>query len=368
VSDNPSGPMEVLLVVDDDILRRLGNLPRLICVGMVDEPIRMTVLTADYQEKMDDALGPARFFGLPCRIWPWHGWSAAEIEEEFEIDPPHVVHCLSPAVAGWVRDWVRDWDSRLLVSLTDLVDVDRFGEIDLPENTLAAPFSRRVEDHLLQRYPGMQGATRTIPIGLPALAEPLCLSQPDRIPAIVITVPLTRDSGVDRVLRAMQALVQNQLEVQLFILSTGPAEHSLRRLAERLSIVPHVTFSGPMPDWNTVLGAMRGADLYLMPNVPRRYSITRLAALASGLAVIAPVGSVEDYLIDGTTAVLFDPQRSGQLTDRWIELLEDPGVARQLAQRALDYVRTHHQASTMIGSLASLYRELRGWPASAVSM
>jgi glycosyltransferase involved in cell wall biosynthesis len=211
---------------------------------------------------------------------------------------------------------------------------------------------------LLELRPDLRDLTQIVPVGITAQAQPSCLSQPDRVPACVVTAPLVRDSGVDRLLRSLQTIVRSGQEVQLFLLSSGPAERTLRRLVETLGILHYVTFAVDMRAETMVEDAMRGADLYIMPGVRRRFTATRLTALACGLAIIAPRGTSEDYLIDGTTAMLFDPDQPDQLTEAWLHLLDDRTAARRLAETALDYARAHHQATKMATSTAGLYQEI----------
>jgi hypothetical protein len=88
--------------------------------------------------------------------------------------------------------------------------------------------------------------------------------------------------------------------------------------------------------------------------------------MATGLAVLAPEGRAEPYLIAGETASLFSPGSASDLAERWSALVGDRSAARDLAQRALDYMRAHHQASAMVAATAGVYRELCGFvPAEA---
>ncbi len=356
MSTQPSGPPNVLLVVDEDTIDRFGSVVRHLCIGMMDEPVRITVLSSS--GRPDDAMGPARVVRLPRAIWPWRRWRPGEVLDELDIDPPDIVHCFSPRLFERMRPWAAAWDSALVAHLTDLVDVRQFAAMDLAGPIHAICVTPTVERVLLDLRPEVRDVTRVVPVGSTAQAEPACLSQPDRVPACIVTAPLTRDSGVDGLLRSLQRIVTSGQEVQVFLLSSGPAERSFRRLGDQLGVLHHVTFAVQMRNWSMVEEAMRGADFYIMPGLTRRFTATRLTALACGLAIIAPRGTSEDYLIDGTTARLFDPSRPEQLTDAWLGLLDDRTAARQLAETALDYARAHHQASAMATATAWLYQEI----------
>lgn len=359
-------PLSVLLVVDDDVFNRLGSAVRHLCVGMMDEAVRLTVLSRSVQPAGEDAIGPARVISVPRARWPWTRPSAGELLERIGGDRPQVVHCLSARLARWAQRWSAEFKSVLLVHLTDLEDVRQFRRLRTGGRTTAIATTASIERTLLKKCPDVQGRLRVVALGIPAESEPSCLARPERVPAVVVTTPLTKNCGLGRVLRALQTIVKAGQEVQLFVLATGPAERWYRREVEGLGLRSHVTFAGRMRDWTALREAMRGADFYIDPSARRRFTIATLTAMASGLAVLAPSGTIGDYLIDGKTASLFDPLVPAQLAEKWAALLDDRSAARALGHGALDHVRVHHQASAMVNATARFYRELCGaQPAAA---
>jgi glycosyltransferase involved in cell wall biosynthesis len=171
-----------------------------------------------------------------------------------------------------------------------------------------------------------------------------------------VTSPLEHGSGWEIALKALHTIAQTGQELHLFVLSDGNAEAAFRRQLDRYRLRSQVTFAGCMHDLEAFRIAMAASDLYLLPVAPERYNANVLMAMATGLAVIAPNDTVEDYLVDGQTARLFEP-RPGDLADKWLSLLADHDEARRLAQGALDYVRAYHKASFMVCAVAVLYRQ-----------
>jgi len=207
--------------------------------------------------------------------------------------------------------------------------------------------------------PEVRPRVRLIPAGLPAASEAVALREPARIPSAVMTAPLTKHCGLYTVLKAMKILLKAGREVYLFVLSSGRAEPQYRRWVRQLELHRYVTFAGPMRDWTALRKAMTAADFYIAAGATERFDISGLTALASGLIILAPQNALEDYLIDGQTAMRFDPTAPRDLARIWSALLDDRDRARSLACNALEYARTHHQASAMVAQLASLYRALR---------
>ncbi len=355
--NQPAAPVSVLLVVDDDTRDRLQLIVRHLCVGIMDEPVRMRVLAWTKHRYEDDRIGPVQVIYPPEKRWYVRGPSVEEVVDQIEAPRPEVVHCLSARSALLMLPHAEMWKAHLLVHLTDEVDLEDFGRLMARPRVSGVLTTGALERLYRTRYPGAIVPVSTVPLGLPAQSDPSCLSRPERVPAFVVTTLLTRDCGLDHLLRAWHDVVRSGQETQLFILGQGPAERYFRRMMERLDVRSHVTFAGGMGSWSSLHEAMRGADFYVLPAPHARFTMMTLSAMASGLTVIAPTGLTEDYVIDGETACLFTPGRSDDLSDKIMTLLNDHRWARRLAHGGQDYIRSHHQASAMVHALAALYRE-----------
>lgn len=358
IEEQPVKPIDVLLVVDDDVFNRLGSVVYHLCVGMIDEAVRMAVLLQPGCKRSGDTIGPSRLVKLPDRHWFKGRYTAQEVLDYIGRDQPQIVHCMSVNLGHWIRGWAQEWKSTLLVHMTDLCDVDQLKGLSLSDRTRGISATAGIEQAAHKKYPGMKGRIRVVPLGIPAGAEPVCFSHPERIPAVVLSSPLTKNCGLEVVLKALKTIIQNGSEVQLFILETGPAERTFRRMVDQLDLRAYVSFAGRMRDWTTFGEVMSAADIYIIPSTLRRFGIKTLTAMATGMAILAPVGTIQDYLVDSVTASLFDPLNSEDLTAKWIKLLEDRTFACKLARNALDHVRAHHQASMMVGAIAEFYRDI----------
>lgn len=352
-------PVSTLLVIDDDVLDRLGSTVRQLCVGMIDEVVRVMVL-ARSTCRIEEAIGPSRLFYLPRRCWPWH-WRRLSPDQALALigdEKPDVIHCMSAELLHMAQDWVMEWGSRVVVQLTDLSDVRRFLRLRLPPELVVICTTPTLQQSLVRKRPDLVSRIRVIPLGIPASPEPACFADPERVPAVLVTAPLTHDCGLHLILKAMDAVVAAGQDMHLFVLSSGPGEYVFRKVVRQLGLRSRVTFAGELHDWTAMQAAMRDADFYILPGERRRFTISTLMAMATGLAIIAPTGTIGDYLIDGVTAALFDPQKPRQISEKLSALLADKAVARRLAQGALEYIRAHHQASAMVSSIAGVYREL----------
>ncbi len=357
-ADVPAKPVHTLLVIDDDVVTRMGSMVRHLCVGMIDEAVQVTVLNRASSLQALESAGPARVVTLPRRRWLRPDPGAAAVLQMLGGQQPGAVHGMSADLARRAQPWCAEWQCPLVAHVTDLVDVEAVGSCATAADLTIAVISPSLERALLQRWPQLHGRVRVVPPGLPAQSTPASLAEADRVPTAIVTVPLTRDCGLDLVLRALRSIVKDIREVQLFVMSLGRAERFFRHQVDELGLRPYVTFAGESNNWPVLRKVMESADFLIKPDPAARFTLSGLTALAGGLCILAPVTTTEDYLIDQQTAVLFDPARPKHLLEQWAALLADPTAARQLATSALDYARTHHQASMMVSRTAALYREL----------
>jgi glycosyltransferase involved in cell wall biosynthesis len=359
VDNTSTEPINALLVIDDDVLLRLGSVVRHLCVGMMDESVRITVLARTSKILPEDAVGPARLVTIPARRWPLRKVSSDQLLSLLDGTKPDVIHCLSADLAQWVRRWAQAWQSALVVHLTDLADVYSFSSLGYDGPMTAIATTPSVERAAVRKAGRKADVIRVVPLGIPvAQAEPVCLADPSRIPTAIVTVPLTRNCGLHLVLKALSVVIRDGREMQLFVLASGPGEFLFRRIVNQLDLRQRVTFAGQTTDLPTLQQVMQGADFYILPSERRRFTVSTLTAMATGLAILAPTGTIGDYLIEGQTASLFDSQIPSQLARKWTALLDDPNQARTLARQALQHIRDHHQASIMVSRTADAYRDL----------
>jgi glycosyltransferase involved in cell wall biosynthesis len=351
------GPTSALLVVDDGTLSRFGIVVRHLCVGMIDEAVQMAVLSRTSPSSVGEAIGPSRVIS-PHREWlPWARRPSAEgLLEELGGVRPRVVHCLSTELGAWAYDWAVAWNAVLVVQMADMRDVRAFGGLGSYQHLFAIAHTAVIEQALLKWHPEMAGRVTTIPVGIPSRDEIACYARPDQVPAVIVTASLEHGSGLELALKALQIIREAGQNPHLFVLSDGHAEAAFRRQLDRLKLRSMVTLAGAMHDWEAFSNAMAASDLYLMPISPERFSSCALMAMATGLAVLAPRDTIEDYLVDDQTACLFEP-RVSDLAEKWMSLLKDREQARQLARGAQEYVLAYHKASFMVCAIAALYRQ-----------
>lgn len=151
--------------------------------------------------------------------------------------------------------------------------------------------------------------------------------------------------GVDKVLRWL-ASGDAPAEARLLMVGDGPARADLEALARTLGIAQRVHFTGVVPR-DEVPGHVAAFDVALQPAVvPYASPLKLFEYLALGKAVIGPrQPNLEEVLVDGENALLFDPQVPGAMEQALGALCRDAelrarlaaGSARTIAQLGLTW-------------------------------
>lgn len=342
------------IFMDDEAYERLGPVWRHLCVGLVDLPISIRLVTPSEQAG-ELALGPIEVVHHERLRWPFRKTRLHELLETLSSRPPHLVHALSCGSYPLAAAVARHFDAELILHVTALRDVEAI--LDVPDTArlhlIAAtgPLKDEIERHdRISRLP-----TVLVRPGVRCEGEVSCFVDEERMPTLLCTSPLERGSGVDTLMDALGLLGERCGDTMTFLLGGGSQEQALRKQVARRNLLSRVTFARPLGSRRAV---MQGADLYIVPAPETALTATSLQAMGSGMAVIAAEGSVGDFHVGGHTAVVHSPHSPAALADAIESLLADHQFARRLAQGALAHVKQHHAMSAMAEQTYSLYHKL----------
>lgn len=157
-------------------------------------------------------------------------------------------------------------------------------------------------------------------------------------------------------LRAFRIVQDRYPDATLTLVGAGSQDAAVRRLAEDLGLT-NVTFAGRVPP-DEIWRYYAEADIYLQTPDIDNMPTSVLEAFASGCPVVATrAGGVPAILTDGVHGLLVpcnDHEAAGRTM---LRLLEDPALARRLADAALESCG-RYQWSSVRGQWLALYRKL----------
>ncbi len=138
----------------------------------------------------------------------------------------------------------------------------------------------------------------------------------------------------------------------------GPAEiERVRSLAVELEVADQVRFVEPQPH-HTLASYYRAADVCLVPSRSESFGLVALEAAACGIPVVASaVGGLLTLVQHGRTGYLVENRDPAEFASYVTRIIDDPGLATELAVGAVDLARRYTWSAT-VGRLRRLYVEL----------
>jgi glycosyltransferase involved in cell wall biosynthesis len=139
--------------------------------------------------------------------------------------------------------------------------------------------------------------------------------------------------GLDTVIAAMSADPATSLD--LVVVGDGPAVPALRQQAEDLGVADRVHIEGLVAH-DAIPELVAGFDIALQPRVVAYASPLKLFEyMAAGKAIIAPdQPNIREVLVDGVTALLFDPAAPDAMWTAIRRLAADPLLRGRLGAAA----------------------------------
>ena len=289
---------------------------------------------------------------------PWYGWLVLRrLRNELRKNPPDLLHVQSRGMLSHGSWLARELQIPMVLTVHDyLGPADRI-HLDWKWCRRVIAVSESVRRNFASRVPHAPGKLAVIPGGVdvrevPEARPPLEAGQ---VPVVGTAGPLEAVKGLPFFLGAAQKVLATGRDVEFLIAGTGPEATNLRRLARQLEIAHKVTFVSYLSEFTESLEAM---DIFCLPSLQQGQGTIMLEAMAMGKPVIASrVGGVYGIVHEKETGLLVPPSDSGQLADRILELLGDPGRARAIGEAARQMVRREFGLDRMVSQTAQVYRE-----------
>jgi phosphatidylinositol alpha-1,6-mannosyltransferase len=164
-------------------------------------------------------------------------------------------------------------------------------------------------------------------------------------PVIVVVGRLVHRKGQDRLIESLPLIHQVIPNAALLICGQGPLRDELEKRVAALKLADDVLFTGRV-SWEDLPRYISAGDLFAMPSRSRLgglevegLGIVYLEASACGLPVIAGnSGGAPDAVIEGETGFVVDGNSIKEISQRIIQLLEDPALRKRMGTRGRSWV------------------------------
>ena len=180
---------------------------------------------------------------------------------------------------------------------------------------------------------------------------------PSRTSRLLCVARLDPTKGHPVLLDAVAALVEDGRDVELTLIGEGDDRESVERQVDRLGLGGRVHLLGSRTH-EQVFDAMEAADVVVSASVEAASGdaegipVTLMEAMAVGAPVVATrTAGVPELVTDGESGLLVPQHDAGALADAVGRLLDDPELARRLADGAAARVRSSFDRDQVVDQL-----------------
>ncbi len=351
----------VALVIGPRTMGHIGPMVRRLAIGLLDEPLGVTVVSPDSAEVSALPCPPARLVCYtPPRIGHLRQRDVSRLAGELAGGGVEILHAMDGSAHALTRELSRRGNWPYLASALSLRAAGELSPLG-PHCRAVLAASVPIRANLLNHQVAPAEKILLVRPGIHHLRHPHVRPAGDHSWSILATGAMDSAEPFATILRAFAAVRQQRRDCVLFILGGGRAERRLRSLAKSLDLTRHVTFVDRLGA-EKLAGVLQAADVFVFPRSDGQLEMEVLTAMAAGVAVLVGEPCVGGFAIDGETVWSYGSHDAADLARKLGILIGDYDDASRLAEAALAYLTEHHSPARMVSSLAELYRRhaLRG--------
>jgi glycosyltransferase involved in cell wall biosynthesis len=178
---------------------------------------------------------------------------------------------------------------------------------------------------------------------------------PPGAPVVGTVANLKRHKGYEYLLSAAVEVRRALPDTRFILVGTGPLEHDLRRLAERLGIDDAIIFTGFRDDAVRIASCF---DVFVLASIQEGLSVALIEAMSLGKpAVVTRVGGLPEVVEDGKQGFVVPASDPGSLASRVVTLLRDRRLLEAFGTEAR--LRAgEFQMVNAVKRIETVYREL----------
>lgn len=254
---------------------------------------------------------------------------------------------------------------------------------DVLEAPTLTPLHRWITRHALQRAgaitaTGLRLAEATMPYvpeGKPVTVIPYGVDlvrfapspRADRGDANVTIGAASRlspEKGLEYLLRAVAALRDRGVVLDVVLAGDGPSRPALERLTGELGLRERVEFTGELAHAD-VPRVLQRLDIFAMPSTWEGFGVSALEASAMELPVVASnIHGIPDVVLDGETGLLVPPADVDALATAIGRLAADAALRRTMGAAGRAYVEREYRWEDNAALMEQLYARIIARPLS----
>jgi glycosyltransferase involved in cell wall biosynthesis len=328
-------------------------------VGLADESIQSVLVCPAGCDAEGVESSSVEVISHPVFDLPFMGHRNRKILiEQLEKFRPTVLHCLCESKARLTRQLAQAMGLPYVLMVNSLQS--RPGQLSISARRCAKIIvpAKSIAMNLTRIYPKFARRIEQINVGSFVGQTSNCFSEPARL-ASIVAAGVPRDPGeFENLFEAVRHLVIEGYEFMLVVMGAAAAEKQLRKLISTLGLWQVVSIVPLLKSWRGVLAAV---DIFVQPAVSYSFNPLLLEAMSVGASVASCKGGVDDLIIEGQTAVVFDTDDQLSIKAALQRLLNSRDMARKLARACQEYLRENYTVSNMIASILRSYEQAHNW-------
>jgi len=182
------------------------------------------------------------------------------------------------------------------------------------------------------------------------------LQIPEDAPLVGMVARLAREKGPDQFVRAATLVAGMRPDAHFCLVGEGPLHNDLVREIQAAHLQGRFHLVGMAADTTIVYPAL---DVVCLPSRIEGQPLTLLEAMAAGRPVVATnVGGIPELVEMGETGWLVAQGDMKSMSERIVELLENPDRAREMGRAGRQRVSEHFDIRTQTARVAAIFRQL----------
>lgn len=167
---------------------------------------------------------------------------------------------------------------------------------------------------------------------------------------------LAKQKRIERLLRAMPAVIAAEPDARLIIAGEGPMQGFLETECRRLRIQDAVEFIGYLQRPEELFAAI---DVFVLVSAYESFGIVVAEAMAAGVPVIAAdIPGITDFVSDNDSGLLVNADDPAALSAGILKLHNDSPLREKLSATGREVVRTKFSREIMTHEFERLYESL----------
>ena len=162
--------------------------------------------------------------------------------------------------------------------------------------------------------------------------------------------------GYNYLLEAAPIILKKFPDARFVFVGNGPGFEQTKSIAKSLGLEQKLTFLGHRDDIPEI---MAGLDIQVLASFAGEGTpqvIPQAFAMKTPL-VATRVGSIPEMLGQGKRGILVEPKNSVDLANGIINLIENPGIRNELAEKGYEFCRNELGVDRMIDETITIYEE-----------